>query len=776
MPRILPGILVGFLLASSAQAASFIQYASQRGQYFWGGTQATITTPASTFSASRHGSGVQITTQGANNWTVTLDPPSGQQLALGTYSSANENLLDATHGQVALSGDGRDCSPVDWGNFTILDLAFDASQNVTQFAADLEVHCDGYEPAVFAGIRFNSNVAYTAPSTAFAGPAFIQWMSQAGDQIGASPGGTYTRDDGVFNTRIENGGTAGVHLWAYPDGNLLNHFDVEFAPASGQRLAPGTYENAREMPAHDGHPGIDVRGARGCGLYGQGGRFVVYEVEYDPAGHVSKLAADFEEHCAGSSGGIFGAVRFNSTVAYAPPASVDLLPASLKALDNTSYAVARNTSVPGPRMQVLDGGQRPMPGIRVRFDSPACGSLNGTSFAEVISDANGVAQMPTFLAGNYSRTDCEVSASIPGTGVWPYPIDLWIFVPSELTLSALPTSTIVVNSGQAFRVGVQAVDSGYPVSFSTATFTVMPGTGGATVASLTSATLSDANGQAFADGVAGAGEGTYSIVASIGGATQTINVTQHASSAPPTPQVGDVQNMWWVGPAENGWGMSLIQHSDDTLFAALYIYDSSGNPTWVVMPGGSWDATHTVYSGSLYEPTGSPFYAYDTTHFVAGNAIGTIKLTFTDSDNATLDYTMGSSTGHKSITREIFGGDTIVGTDQTDLWWGGTSQNGWGMTIMQQGSTLFPIWYTYDPSGKPIWYVMPGGTWTSPLTYSGTLYRTTGSPWIGTTYDPSKLQAFNVGTFGITFNGEAATFNYTADGHSGSIPLVREPF
>jgi len=32
------------------------------------------------------------------------------------------------------------------------------------------------------------------------------------------------------------------------------------------------------------------------------------------------------------------------------------------------------------------------------------------------------------------------------------------------------------------------------------------------------------------------------------------------------------------------------------------------------------------------------------------------------------------------------------------------------------------------------------------------------------------------GTYAITFSGSGATFTYTADGHSGSIPLVREPF
>ena len=71
---------------------------------------------------------------------------------------------------------------------------------------------------------------------------------------------------------------------------------------------------------------------------------------------------------------------------------------------------------------------------------------------------------------------------------------------------------------------------------------------------------------------------------------------------------------------------------------------------------------------------------------------------------------------------------------------------------------------------------MPDGAWTSSDTYEGHVYRTTGSPWIGHDYDPTKLQVFAAGTFRIRFNGDAATFDYTVDGHTGTMPLVREAF
>ena len=265
--------------------------------------------------------------------------------------------------------------------------------------------------------------------------------------------------------------------------------------------------------------------------------------------------------------------------------------------------------------------------------------------------------------------------------------------------------------------------------------------------------------------------------ASYRGGVGGLDLVLTGTSFSPPSFTDDLQDMWWGGIDENGWGLSIIQHGD-TLFGALYVYDGSGNPVWLVMPGGSWDVTHRNYTGSLYEPVGSPFYAYDASRFVPGAAKGTMTLTFVDANNAIMSYTIGGFSAQRSIQREIFGSGT-PGVDYSDLWWGGSTQNGWGITILQQGMTLFPVWFTYDSSGSPLWYVMPTGSWNAAGdTYAGPIYRTTSSPWLGTTsYDPTKLSANIVGSYSIKFSGSnAATFTYTADGHSGSMALVREPF
>jgi hypothetical protein len=240
------------------------------------------------------------------------------------------------------------------------------------------------------------------------------------------------------------------------------------------------------------------------------------------------------------------------------------------------------------------------------------------------------------------------------------------------------------------------------------------------------------------------------------------------------PKGTNVRDMWW-SPYQNGWGLSLVTHGDNAVFGTLYIYGTDGKPTWLAMPAGTWDATHTIYTGSVYAPTGSPFFAYDASRLNVGSAVGTVKLTFVDYNDAIIDYVIGGVSGVKYVTREMFADGPGMQQDRSDLWWGGMAQNGWGITIRQQASTLFSVWYTYDANGAPTWYVMPGGTWSDASTYEGRLYRTSGSPWAGD-YDASKLQVIDAGPYRIQFTGDAATLDYTADGHTGSISLAREPF
>jgi hypothetical protein len=99
------------------------------------------------------------------------------------------------------------------------------------------------------------------------------------------------------------------------------------------------------------------------------------------------------------------------------------------------------------------------------------------------------------------------------------------------------------------------------------------------------------------------------------------------------------------------------------------------------------------------------------------------------------------------------------------------------VAINQQYRTLFSVWYTYDNAGKTVWYVIPGGNWTSANTYSGGAYRVTGSPWLGAAYDPAAFRAQAVGNVSFTFTDmNNAVMTYTIDGVTQSKALTRQPF
>jgi hypothetical protein len=109
----------------------------------------------------------------------------------------------------------------------------------------------------------------------------------------------------------------------------------------------------------------------------------------------------------------------------------------------------------------------------------------------------------------------------------------------------------------------------------------------------------------------------------------------------------------------------------------------------------------------------------------------------------------------------------------TDMWWN-PGESGWGISIAQHAGThqVFAVWYTYDPrepagSGrsKPLWFVMPGGTWTSPTRLTGNVYVTNGVP-----FNQSGSKTINnaVGSFTFDFSSSSTgTFTYNVAAPTG---------
>jgi len=114
----------------------------------------------------------------------------------------------------------------------------------------------------------------------------------------------------------------------------------------------------------------------------------------------------------------------------------------------------------------------------------------------------------------------------------------------------------------------------------------------------------------------------------------------------------------------------------------------------------------------------------------------------------------------------------------SDLWWN-PLESGMGWTLSEHASgQAFVVWYRYDAQGNPIWYVMPGGTWTDDTTFHGTLYKTHGPPFFQGPFDPARVTSTAIGDATLAFSdGSNATFTYSlANGEHGTKSITRQLF
>ena len=112
----------------------------------------------------------------------------------------------------------------------------------------------------------------------------------------------------------------------------------------------------------------------------------------------------------------------------------------------------------------------------------------------------------------------------------------------------------------------------------------------------------------------------------------------------------------------------------------------------------------------------------------------------------------------------------------TDMWWN-PSESGWGLSFAQHPGTnqVFAVWYIYDPREqgsageyKPLWIVMPGGTWNTPTSITGMVFVTNGVPF---NQSGSHPQNTAVGSFTFNFTGTSnATFSYNIAAPAGLGP------
>jgi len=270
-------------------------------------------------------------------------------------------------------------------------------------------------------------------------------------------------------------------------------------------------------------------------------------------------------------------------------------------------------------------------------------------------------------------------------------------------------------------------------------------------------------------------------------ATNFAGETASVAASTPPPAI-NYEGLWWKSPAasESGWGINFA-HQGPVIFATWFTYDATGKAWWLVMTANQ--SAPNVFTGTLFQTRGP---AFNTVPFspsaVSATAVGSGTLTFNDANNGTFAYTVNGVSQTKAITRQVFGpqptctfgaqSNLALATNYQDLWWASpaNSESGWGINFTHQGDTIFATWFTYDLDGTPLWLVVTANKSAAGV-YSGTLYRTTGSPFSAVPFDPSRFVATPVGTATLTFtNGNAASFAYTVNGVSQTKAITRQVF
>lgn len=166
----------------------------------------------------------------------------------------------------------------------------------------------------------------------------------------------------------------------------------------------------------------------------------------------------------------------------------------------------------------------------------------------------------------------------------------------------------------------------------------------------------------------------------------------------------------------------------------IAVTDASGNPApnvnVLVQVTYPWDAQGVPVVCCL-----SPdLFTWTTFARTDGNGIATLPLV--PSRAGTTQFVVhgvgASITGYGETTLTV-----NVWPALQALWWGGFSENGWGMSVVQHpGDTasdlpnLFIVLFVYDAQGNPVWYVMPSGSWSAGYssTWTAPIYKPHGPP------------------------------------------------
>lgn len=87
----------------------------------------------------------------------------------------------------------------------------------------------------------------------------------------------------------------------------------------------------------------------------------------------------------------------------------------------------------------------------------------------------------------------------------------------------------------------------------------------------------------------------------------------------------------------------------------------------------------------------------------------------------------------------------------TGLWWTDT-EAGWGLSLHQGAlHELFGALYVYGSGGVPEWYTLQSGEWKTSTRWEGSVVRSSGPPWVSSSFNPAHVAHRDVGDVVLDF-------------------------
>lgn len=127
-----------------------------------------------------------------------------------------------------------------------------------------------------------------------------------------------------------------------------------------------------------------------------------------------------------------------------------------------------------------------------------------------------------------------------------------------------------------------------------------------------------------------------------------------AFALPHSVHAGTYTGIWW-NQNESGWGISITQQFD-TLFAAMYVYNQSGQPVWYTASMRPVGTSVNSYSGDLFATSGPYFGSVFNPAAVNARRVGSMTFNAPSFNAGTLTYSVDGVQVTKSISQYSFAG------------------------------------------------------------------------------------------------------------------------